>query len=110
MPRTEKRARYRRIADRGERERDDREWVIGFSHFQNGNLFFPLAPVHRVAWLAKCVLLPRENIYICIHIRKIRKEGRREDASLGSCPKVRTFRWTRAKDRLRFACISPFRL
>lgn len=68
MPRTEKRARYRRIADRGERVRDDREWVIGFSHFQNGNLFFPLAPVHRVAWLAKCVLLPRENIYIYVYI------------------------------------------
>lgn len=74
MPRTEKRARYRRIADRGERERDDREWVIGFSHFQNGNLFFPLAPVHRVAWLAKCVLLPRENIYV--YIFEIRKEER----------------------------------
>lgn len=109
MPRTEKRARYRRIADKRERERDDREWVIGFSHFQNGNLFFPLAPVHRVARQVRFTS-EREYIYICIHIRKIRKERRREDASLGSCPKVRTFRWTRAKDRLRFACISPFRL
>lgn len=78
MPRTEKRARYRRIADRGERERDDQEWVIGFSHFQNGNLFFPLAPVHRVAWLAKCVLLPRENIYIYMYTYSKNKEGKEE--------------------------------
>lgn len=67
MPRTEKRARYRRIADRGERVRDDREWVIGFSHFQNGNLFFPLAPVHRVARQVRFTS-EREYIYIYVYI------------------------------------------
>lgn len=68
MPRTEKRARYRRIADRGERVRDDREWVIGFSHFQNGNLFFPLAPVHRVAFGSPSAFYFRERIYIYVYI------------------------------------------
>lgn len=75
MPRTEKRARYRRIADRGERERDDREWVIGFSHFQNGNLFFPLAPVHRVA---RQVRFTSEREYIYMYTYSKNKEGKEE--------------------------------